>query len=313
MYLSTIGKMKNLFLSAVIAMAIPAARIAAQEQDAKDVITFEVGDFLVSTLSEGQQRGKGDVLIGATPEMLRQHLPDGTYPTAVNAFLIRSADQTVLVDAGFGRKLFGNLQSLGVSVGQISAILLTHMHGDHIGGLLHNGKVAFPNARLYLAQAEHDYWTSDKAMQAVPENRRGGFRQARKVIEAYSDSLRLFTPAEAASAEAPSLLPGFWGLAAYGHTPGHAAYLLKSADAQLLIWGDLTHAMSIQLPCPEVAVTYDVDPKAAVESRRRLLEYAAKSKIPVGGMHVAYPSIGHVKANGKGGYEFEAFCTCLGL
>jgi glyoxylase-like metal-dependent hydrolase (beta-lactamase superfamily II) len=305
--------MKNLFLSVMLAMSIPAARVAAQEQSAKDVITFEVGDFLVSALSEGQQRGQSDVLIGATPEMLQKYLPNGAYPTAVNAFLVRTSDQTVLVDAGFGRKLFSNLQSLGVSVGQVNAILLTHMHGDHIGGLLRSDKAAFPNATLYIAQAEHDYWTSDEAMQAVPENRRGGFLQARKVIAAYRGKLRLFTPSEAAGTEAPSLFAGFWGVAAYGHTPGHTAYLLESANARLLIWGDLTHAMSIQMPCPEVAVTYDVDAKAAVESRRRLLEYLAKNKIPAGGMHVAYPAIGNVKASGKGGYEFEAFSTRLGL
>ncbi|MDR3366606.1 MAG: MBL fold metallo-hydrolase [Prevotellaceae bacterium] len=297
----------------MLALAIPAAKIAAQEEGEKDVITFEVGDFLVSTLPEGQQRGKSDVLIGATPDMLKKHLPEGTYPSAVNAFLVRTPDQTVLVDAGFGRKLFANLQSLGVSAEQVNAILLTHMHGDHIGGLLLNGKVAFPNATLYIAQAEHDYWASDEAMQAVPENRRGGFGQARRVIAAYRDKLRLFTPGEATGTSAPGLLPGFWGVAAYGHTPGHTAYLLQSAGSRLLIWGDLAHAMSIQMPCPEVAVTYDVDAKAAVKSRQHLLEYAAKNKIPVGGMHIAHPSIGNVKVSGKGGYEFEEFCTCLGL
>lgn len=297
----------------MLALAVPAAKVVAQEQSEKNVITFEVGDFLVSTLSEGQQRGNGDVLIGATPDMRQKYLPKGTYPNAVNAFLVRTPDQTVLIDAGFGRKLFDNLQSLGVSVGQVNTILLTHMHGDHIGGLLRDGKVAFPNAVLYISQAEHDYWTSDSAMQAVPENRRGGFQQVRRVVAAYKDKFRLFTPGEAAGTDTPELFPGFWGIAAYGHTPGHTAYLLESASSRLLIWGDLTHAMSIQMPCPEVAVTYDVDYKAAIESRRRLLEYAAKNKIPAGGMHIAYPSIGNVKASSKGGYEFEEFCTCLGL
>jgi glyoxylase-like metal-dependent hydrolase (beta-lactamase superfamily II) len=305
--------MKALLLSAMLALALPAATAADQEESAGDVITFEVGDFLVSVLSEGQQRGKSDVLLGATPDMLKERLPDGAYPTAVNAFLVRTPDQTVLVDAGFGRKLFGNLQSLGVSTGQVSAVLLTHLHGDHIGGLLLNGKAAFPSATLYLAQAEHDYWTSDAAMQAAPENRRGGFRQAREVVAAYKDKLRLFAPNESAGTDAPALFAGFWGVAAYGHTPGHTAYLLESAGSRLLIWGDLAHAMSIQMPYPEVAVTYDVDAKAAVNARQRLLEYAAQNKIPVGGMHIAYPSIGNVKASGKGGYEYEEFCTCLGL
>ncbi|MDR1022850.1 MAG: MBL fold metallo-hydrolase [Prevotellaceae bacterium] len=305
--------MKKICLLAALAVAMPTARLAAQEkQSAKDVITFSVGDFLVSTLSEGQQSGSGDVLIGATPDMLKKYLPEGTYPSAVNAFLVRTPDKTVLIDAGFGRKLFDNMQSLGVSAEQVGAVLLTHMHGDHIGGLLRGDEPAFPNAELYIAQPEHDYWTSDKAMQAVPENRRGGFRQAQKVIAAYKSRLRLFAP-NALGAATPNLFAGFLGIAAFGHTPGHTAYLLESDNSRLLIWGDLTHAMRIQMPRPDVAVTYDVNPKTAAESRRSLLEYAAKNKIPVGGMHVAYPAIGNVKASSKEGYEFEEFCTCLGL
>ncbi|MDR0414989.1 MAG: MBL fold metallo-hydrolase [Prevotellaceae bacterium] len=307
--------MKKIYLLAMLALSVVASatEVFAQEQGEKrDVITFEFGDFLVSVLSEGQQSGRSNVLLNATPEMLKKYLPDGTYPTAVNAFLVRTPDKIVLIDAGFGRKLFDNLQSLDVSAAQVGAVLLTHMHGDHIGGLLRDGKPAFPNAELYLAQAEHDYWTSDKAMQAVPENRRGGFQQAQKVIAAYKGKLRLFAPNELGAAT-PNLFPGFLGISTPGHTPGHTAYLLESASSRLLIWGDLAHAMSIQMPRPDVAVTYDVNPETAVKSRQTLLEYASKNKIPVGGMHIAYPSIGNVKADSKEGYEFEEICTCLGL
>jgi glyoxylase-like metal-dependent hydrolase (beta-lactamase superfamily II) len=302
--------MIKFFLLAMLTLA--AAEAAAQEQSANDVITFEVGELLVSVLSEGQQSGRSDVLIGTTPELLKKYLPEGTYPNATNAFLVRTPGKTVLIDAGFGRKLFSNMQLLGVSAAQVSAILLTHMHGDHIGGLLRDGKPAFPNADLYLAQAEHDYWTSDKAMQAAPEHRRGGFRQAQKAIAAYKSKLHLFAPNEL-GATAPNLFPGFLGIAAYGHTPGHTVYLLESGSSRLLIWGDLTHAMRIQMPRPEVAVTYDVNPEAAVKSRQRLLEYVAKNKIPVGGMHVAYPAVGNVKVSSKEGYEFEELRTGFGL
>ncbi|MDR1415934.1 MAG: MBL fold metallo-hydrolase, partial [Prevotellaceae bacterium] len=273
--------MKKIFLLAMLTVAMFATRAAAQEQITKEVITFEIGNFLVSALSEGQQSGGSNVLIGATPEMLEKYLPTGTYPSAVNAFLVRTPDKTVLFDAGFGRKLFDNMQSLGVSAEQVGAVFLTHMHGDHIGGLLRDGAPAFPNAELYMAKAEHDYWTSDEAMQAVPENRQGGFRQAQKVIAAYKSKLRLFVPNELGAAT-PNLFSGFLGIAAFGHTPGHTAYLLESAGSRLLIWGDLAHAMRIQMPRPDVAVTYDVDPKTAVKSRQSLLEYVAKNKIPVG-------------------------------
>ncbi|MDR3328620.1 MAG: MBL fold metallo-hydrolase [Prevotellaceae bacterium] len=294
---------------------VATGKLAAQEPSSpQDVITFEVGAMRISALSEGQQSGGTSVLLGATPAMLQKYAPDGSYPSAVNAFMVRSATQNVLIDAGFGRKLFDNLQALGLAAEQVNAVLLTHMHGDHIGGLLRGDTAAFPNATLYIAQAEHDYWTSDKAMQAAPENRRGSFRQACKVVAAYKGRLRLFTPDKLGEAPSADLLPaGIQPIAAYGHTPGHTAYLLQSEGSRLLVWGDLTHAMPIQVPHPEVSVTYDVDPQQAAATRRQVLEYVAKNKIPVGGMHIAFPAIGNLKVGTEEAYTFDPFCDCLAV
>ncbi|MDR3269192.1 MAG: DUF1080 domain-containing protein [Tannerella sp.] len=281
--------------------------VAEQE----NVITFEVGFSRITTLSEGQHDGNSSVLTGATPEMLRTWLPDGTYPGATNVFLIRTPDKNILVDAGYGRRLFDNLQTLEITPGQIDVILITHMHGDHIGGLLQEDRAAFPGAALYLSQAEHDYWTSDQAMQQVASNRRSGFLQARKVIAAYKDRLHLFTPHEAGATGA-ELIPGIQALAAYGHTPGHTAFLITSDGDRLLIWGDLTHATAIQMPCPDVAVVYDTDPVKAVEIRKKIMEYVAANDIPIAGMHIAFPAVGDVIRAEKG-YTFKPFCLCLGI
>jgi glyoxylase-like metal-dependent hydrolase (beta-lactamase superfamily II) len=262
-------------------------------QNREKVYTCNVGDLSVSTLPESQGDGKTDILLGATPEMLKKHLPDGTFPIAVNAFLVRMPDRTILVDAGYGRQLFDNLRQLNVTPEEIDVILLTHMHGDHIGGLLRDGKKAFPRAGLYLSKVEHDYWT-------------GGDHAAQKaVISAYRDRLHLFDAQEPGDASA-DLIPGVRGLAAYGHTPGHAVFMFRSGDGRLLIWGDLAHAMKIQMPCPDVAVTYDADPAQAVASRKKILEYVSGNSIPVAGMHIAHPGIGKVKPDGKNGYIWEA-------
>ena len=275
-------------------------------QSNENVKTVSVGNFKISLLSEGQQRGKTDILIGATPEMLQKYVPDHTFPNAVNAFLVQMPDKNVLIDAGFGRNLFDNMLSLGVSPEKIDMILLTHMHGDHIGGLLQSEQIAFPNAELYLPQPEYDYWMSDDAMNRLPENRRGGFVQARKVISVYKSKLHLFEPIEPEMNES-NLFPGFRGIAAYGHTPGHTGYLIESANEQLLVWGDLAHAMNIQMPCPDVAVTYDVDPMQAVSARKKLLRYISKNKIPVAGMHIAFPGMGKITESDEEGYIFSAF------
>ncbi|MDR0573587.1 MAG: MBL fold metallo-hydrolase [Tannerella sp.] len=295
----------------LLLLILPAGHLKAQERR-ENVITFDI-DFeslAITLLSEGQGQGSIDILAGATEEMLKQTIPDGAFPNAVNAFLVEMGSKTILFDAGYGRELFDNLEAYGKTVADIDAIMLTHMHGDHIGGLLRNNKKSFPAATLYIPKPEYDYWMSDEAMRKQPESRRGGFIDARNVIDAYKDNLRLFVPGTID--ETDELLPGIRSIAAYGHTPGHTGYMLESNGSKIFIWGDLTHAMAIQTLYPEVAVTYDLDPAQAVKSRRQLLEYLSEEKIRIAGMHIQFPAIGDVRKNKANGYDFILMCDCEG-
>lgn len=277
----------------------------------ENVITYEAGSFSITLLSEVQQVGKTGILVGATEKMLKETVPNGTFPNAVNAFLVETGKNTILFDAGYGRKLFDNLKTYGKTPDAIDVILLTHMHGDHIGGLLRDGQKSFPKASLYIPKPEYDYWMSDEAMLKLPENSRGSFTNARHVIQAYKDKLHLFVPGELNGTE--QLLPGIRSIAAYGHTPGHTGYMLESEGSKLFIWGDLTHAMAIQMPYPEVAVTYDVDPVKAVEYRRQLLDYVSENNIRIAGMHIQFPAVGTVKKNKSNGFDFTLACDCEGM
>ncbi|MDR0506875.1 MAG: MBL fold metallo-hydrolase [Dysgonamonadaceae bacterium] len=234
--------------------------------------------------------GNPKILIGATQELIQKHLPNG-FQSQINAFLLQTPDKNILIDAGLGDGLLKNLKSLNVAPEQIDAVLLTHLHGDHIGGLLADGKKVFPSADLYIAKPEYDYWIkSDNKL-------------AHNVLDVYKDRIKLFMP-EALGSKKQNLFSGIQGIAAYGHTPGHTAYLIESGASRLLVWGDLTHVTAIQMPHPEIAVTYDSDAKQAVDSRRKILAFAAKNNIPVAGMHVASPAIGDIKADGAG-YVFQ--------
>ena len=299
-----------------IVMLLLAVNVALGQQDTPNTYTYKVGEYEVILLSEGQQNSRPTILIGATPEQVAKAMPDGTYASAVNAFLVRTPQTIILVDTGFGRKLFDNLSSVGVSPEDINEVLLTHMHGDHIGGLLRDGKVAFPNATLYISAPEVAYWTSEEIMNSMPENRRGGFQTAQKIVEAYrqKSSFVDFEPLAIEDAllgyvemkdsgYAMQKTAGILGYRAYGHTPGHTAYMVESKGERLLIWGDITHVMPIQMPHPEISVTYDVDPKMAAESRKKILQLVSANKITVAGMHVAYPAVGKVDEYGKG-YRF---------
>ncbi|MDR1171622.1 MAG: MBL fold metallo-hydrolase [Bacteroidales bacterium] len=277
-------------------LIIGLAPVVALAQENPNIFTYKVGAFEICLLSEGQSAGKPGIFIGATPEMIRKCIPDGTFPTSCNAFLVRMPGKTILVDTGYGRNLFDNLKSLGVTPEQVDIILLTHMHGDHIGGMLKDGQAAFPNAEVYLAKPEHDYWMSDDAKNP----------NARKVIEVYRSKLHLFQPVEI-DAKPNTLFAGIQAVASYGHTPGHTSFMVESGKDKLLIWGDLTHAMAIQMTYPQVAMTYDVNPDVAIASRKKTLEYVAQKKIPIAGMHIAFPGMGKIAKAPADGYSYSPF------
>jgi len=282
--------MKNYFRCILLMVGLAPVMVSAQE--IPNVFTHKAGTVELCLLSEGQATGDSKIFVSATPEMIQKSLPDGSYPRSCNAFLIRIAGKNILVDTGYGRALFDNLKSLGVAPEQIDAVLITHVHGDHIGGMLKDGQAAFPQAELYMSRLEHDYCMND-ARNA----------NARKVIEVYQSKLRLFQPAEI-DENPNTLLSGIHAVAAYGHTPGHTLYMVESGKEKLLIWGDLTHAMAIQMPYPQVAMTYDTNTEIAIAARKKVLEYVAKNNITVAGMHTAFPGIGKITKAPDGGYIY---------
>ena len=266
--------------------------IVASAQENPNIFTYRVGAFEVCLLSEGQGTGKTNIFVGATQEMIQKCVPDDSYPRSCNAFLVRMQGKNVLVDTGFGQQLFDNLKSFGVAPEQVDAVLITHLHGDHIGGMLKDGQAAFPKAELYLSKEEYDSGMGDGAGNAA----------ARNVIETYKSRLHLFQPKEM-DAQPDELFPGIRAIAAFGHTPGHTLYMVESGSAKFLIWGDLTHAMAIQMTYPQVAMTYDTNPDMAIASRIKVLEYVSKNNIPVAGMHIAFPGMGTI-TKASTGYSY---------
>lgn len=205
-------------------------------------------------------------------------------PASVNVFLLRREGHLILVDAGNGGRrgrMLATLKAAGIQPDAIGDILLTHMHGDHIGGLIDaTGAAVFPKATLHVAAPECDHWQT-------PAGRNGVL--ARKVLAAYAGRVKTF-----AFGEAP--IPGITALDAAGHTPGHTAYETET----LLIVGDLLHAAAVQFPRPEISSTYDVDPTQAAATRRRFYARAAASGKTIAGMHLPYPGLGTVAKDGEG-------------
>jgi glyoxylase-like metal-dependent hydrolase (beta-lactamase superfamily II) len=233
-------------------------------------------------------------------------------PAPVNAYLVNTGRMLILFDTGGGSlcgpamgNLPKNLKAAGYRPEQVDAVLLTHLHPDHLGGLLGaDGKPAFPNATVYVSQPESDYWLSTADPEKVPPEFRqhlaGALKLVRKVAAPYQAAGRWKTFTEAA--ELP--VAGVRAVPIPGHTPGHTAYEVTSAGQSLLITGDMVHCGAVQFPRPDVAVTFDTDSKQAVASREALLRRAAAGKTLLAGMHIAFPGLGRVRPDGHNGYTW---------
>jgi glyoxylase-like metal-dependent hydrolase (beta-lactamase superfamily II) len=218
----------------------------------------------------------------------------------IHGFLVDVGGRRVLIDAGAGGtmgatagKLPENLAKAGVTPASVQAILLSHLHGDHAGGIVDaQGRARYPNATLYAHADEVAFWTSTERAAAAPEAMRPFFQLARNALAAYEGRLRTFK----AGAE---IVPGITAEPVPGHTPGHTVYRLKSGDQELVFVGDLIHSLPVQMPRPDVTLQFDVDQPAARAARLALLQRLAGQPAQVAGPHFPFPGIGRIERNGE--------------
>lgn len=196
-------------------------------------------------------------------------------PASISTFLMKADGEWILFDTGLGAahggQMMQGLATMGLSADSIGSIYLTHFHGDHIGGLVQEGKPVFANAQIYAGEVEYKAWIDE-----MPAERNA---QQREAMEAYKEQLHLFQFGD-------TLPHGVVALDAVGHTPGHTAF----EKAELLVIGDLMHGAALQMEHPEYSGNYDMDKAKAAESRARLIQYAADKKLVMAGMHLPEPA-----------------------
>ena len=301
-----------LAISVLPAMPVHAAAPMANTQT-PGFYRLPLGKFEVTALFDGAIGLNKDLLQYIPPQatarlLNRMFVGSPQMQTSVNGYLINTGAHLVLIDAGGTAafrpglgNLLNNLKASGYQPEQVDAVLITHLHGDHVGGITDaSGKPVFPNATIYTAQAESDFWLSLKNAEAAAKERQATFKFARDSAAPYQAAGQWKT----FSGDNVELVPGIFALDTHGHPPGHTVYAVRSEGQQLLVWGDLLHAHAVQFVKPGVAMIFDNDKKLAIAARRRILQLAAKDQALIAGAHLPFPGIGRVRAEGKDSYAW---------
>ena len=303
------GAALTLVLAATLA---PAAVHAAgpQPKNVPGYYRMMLGDFEVTAISDGTVALPVDKILtnvkpGQVDKALAKQFLKAPVETSVNGYLINTGTKLVLIDSGaaglFGPtlgKLAANLKAAGYSAEQVDEVYITHLHPDHVGGLMVDGKMAFPNAVIRADKHDSDFWLSEDNMKKAPKDVQGFFQGAMASLTPYvkADKFKSFEGNT-------DLAPGIKAIASHGHTPGHAIYAIESKGQKLVLWGDLMHVAAVQFPNPSVTIAFDVDSKAAAAQRKKAYADAAKGGYIVGSAHLSFPGLGRLRAEGAG-YAF---------
>ena len=274
--------------------ALPlAARAASHEEDAmrgQAHRTFDLGGRRLTTLLAGERPSENpqetfgmDVPPETFAEVSRKAFisPD-RFVSSFSPVLVRDGERTILFDTGFGDGgLDAAMEGAGVAPGDVTHVVITHMHPDHVGGLMKDGSPAFPDAEHVAGRVEHEWWTANPAPH-IEEN-----------VLPIADRFTLIE-------DGAEVAPGVTAMAAFGHTPGHMTFRVEGEAGPMLIAGDLANHYVWSLGHPDWMVRFDMDHEKAAEARRRVLGMLASERMAMTGYHMPFPAAGFVEEAGDG-------------
>jgi glyoxylase-like metal-dependent hydrolase (beta-lactamase superfamily II) len=270
---------------------------------------FMLGEFEVTSILDGGRAGDGPHPIfgeNQSAEDVAALLEDNFLPADrfVNSFtptLVNTGSELVLFDTGLGAgareggmgQLRSRLTASGYSPEDVTIVVLTHFHGDHIGGMMEDGAPAFPNARYVVGQAEYDFWTAEERMSGPTE---GGAKAVQANVVPIAEKATFIVDGD-------EVVSGITGMAATGHTPGHMVFHLESGDKRLLLTADTANHYVASLQRPDWHVRFDMDKEEAAATRMRVFDMLATDRMPFLGYHMPFPAVGYVEQM-DAGYRF---------
>ena len=255
---------------------------------------FSIGDISATIVQESTFELPIDAFGGGAPEgavaelLESRNLPTTGITTGAKPLILNLGDELAILDTGTGQNTVASLEGAGINPGDITRVILSHWHGDHVGGVSADGTLNFPNATHHFPQADWDFLQT-----ADNENAQG--------------SLASLQPAEDAGVlefySAGELLPGIEAISTPGHTPGHHSLLITSGDAALMFTGDAFNHHITTLTHPDWAFNFDGDPELAAQTRRELMERLADDGTHMFAYHFPFMGTGYVSRRDEA-FEF---------
>ena len=283
------------------------AHAEAPLEPVNGVYKYKVGSIEVTAVYDGIWRKPHDptFIKNATVEDTKEALGKAGLttefmPIPLTVVVLKIGDKYVMIDSGSGvgqwqanaTNLPSNMKAAGIDRGQISTILVSHFHPDHVWGLMEKGTNAavFPNAELIVSSTEYKWWTEPGRVEKLPEGRRPAGKRIGDVFPTWKNWKLVEDNAEVA--------PGVRLLAAPGHTPGHSAFLVTSGKDQLMVSNDAMYVPALLAPHPDWQGAYDQDGATAVTTRRKLMDRVIADKMMVCGAHFPFPGRGTFTKDG---------------
>jgi glyoxylase-like metal-dependent hydrolase (beta-lactamase superfamily II) len=255
---------------------------AATKFNIGKLTAFALHDADIAVANDGSVFGVDGSTDDVAKVLKAAGAPPDVITLSVDALLVKVKDHVVLIDSGLGPKAHGvlsqSLKKAGLSANDISDVLITHVHGDHVGGLAAaDGTPAFPKAKVRMSNAEWVFMQSQSDLAPL--------------VKTISAQVQTFEPGTVVA-------PGITAVAIKGHTPGHMGYEIVNGDDRLLDIGDSAHSSIVSLVRPDWAMGFDSDRAVAKASREKLLSDLSKSHERVFSPHFPYPGVGTVESEG---------------
>lgn len=300
------------FSTRVLGPVAAQAKAAFSEAKPAGFYNFKHGDMQIAVINDGPL-GFGDgrkLMKEMTMEDMAKHLEANFLPAdnmvlQQNITVVNTGSKIAVIDTGMGAsKMFGesqgrlaaNMKAGGIDPAAVDAVILSHCHPDHAGGLVDkDGKSVFPNAAVYVNEADFKFWTDEAHLSN--KDMAPFVQLARDNLLPHKDKITFIKGGQ-------EVITGITAMDAPGHTVGHTIFMVASGGKTLAVTADVAHHYVLMTETPKIEFVYDMDSKQAVQTRLKVWDMLSTDKIPLVAFHFPWPGLGNIGKTGNETYRF---------